>query len=63
MPNLNPLDRMAERAGNYAYRLGQGEAYVEELVKALDRAYEGMEMPPEVQRLLSHATVWLKGGE
>lgn len=60
---MRPLERMADKAGNYAYRLGQGEAYVDALVRQLDRAYEGRDVPPEVTRTINAASAWLKGGE
>ena len=57
-----PLEQMAEKAGRYAYRLGQGEIHVEALLRELDRAYEGREMPEDVRETLGKAINWSKGG-
>ena len=58
---MRALEQMAEKAGNYAYRLGQGEVHVERLLRELDRAYEGRTIPTDVLHTANRAAMWLKG--
>ena len=53
---------LLERAGDMAFRLGYGEKLVEDLARKIDRAYEGREMPEDVQETLGKAINWSKGG-
>ena len=58
---MRPLEQMADKAGRYAYRLGQGEIHVEALLRELDRAYEGRTIPTDVLHTANRAAMWLKG--